>query len=460
MNRMKFILTLAFMVCMAGNACSQTSKDLFSINTMIKIKELINNDRDDEALSILDNMEKQGIDSAHDSIRVLFYEDKGVILFDNEKYNDCIPYFLKAISLYEKLNIKAQNYLDDFMGIGYSYGMMKDYDNAERYYRKALLKSATAKCNKNFQPSVYKNLGDLYMLKCDSALAEECYTMAAAGDKDAVDDNSFISMNYINWEAACWDKINKLVDEKKYEDAAKEYAVFIDELKKKKGVTYESYLVAVNSRAMLLSRYLHRTDEALPLYKELTDIADKLPGGNETICNAFCNLVLCYSKTNRQNELKEAIRDGLDYLKKANIENFPPFMIYRMAGNGAYWQKDYPNAIKYYEQYIRESKDNHESGTNFEDIANMLSVSYLLSNMPAKAKDLLMDVVKGSKRKLEKDNVSLLANIYHNLGRAYMMQGDKKEALKFLNRSSEIQQQIYGKTTERTLQYINECKSR
>ncbi len=451
----KILFILVFVVCMAGRTYSQ---NVFSIDYMIKVKELIDEDRNDEALSMLDKMEKQGIDTAHDSIRVLFYEDKGVILFYDDKYNDCIPYFQKAISLYEKLNMKAQNYLDDFMAIGYSYGMMKDYDNAERYYRKALLKSTTAECKKDFQPSVYKKLGDLYMLKGDSALAEECYTMVADGDKATVKDNEFISMNYINWEVACWDKINKLVDEKKYEDAVKEYAAFCDELKKKKGVTYESYLVAVNCRAMLLSRYLHRTDEALPLYKELTEIADKLPSGNETICNAFCNLVLCYSKTNRQNELKEAIRDGLEYLKKANIENFPPFIIYRMAGNGFYWQQDYSNAIKYYEKYIGMSKDKHEGGTNFEEIANMLSVSYIFSGMPEKAKAVLLDVLKSSERKLKKESPQTLATIYHNLGRAYMLENDKADALKFLNRSSDLQKQLYGKTGERTLQYINECK--
>ena len=451
----KILFILVFVVCMAGRTYSQ---NVFSIDYMIKVKELIDEDRNDEALSMLDKMEKQGIDTAHDSIRVLFYEDKGVILFYDDKYNDCIPFFQKAISLYEKLNIKAQNYLDDFMAIGFSYGMMKDYDNAERYYRKALLKSTTAECKKDFQPSVYKKLGDLYMLKGDSALAEECYTMVADGDKATVKDNEFISMNYINWEAARWDKINKLVDEKKYEDAVKEYAAFCDELKKKKGVMYESYLVAVNCRAMLLSRYLHRTDEALPLYKELTEIADKLPSGNETICNAFCNLVLCYSKTNRQNELKEAIRDGLEYLKKANIENFPPFIIYRMAGNGFYWQQDYSNAIKYYEKYIGMSKDKHEGGTNFEDIANMLSVSYIFSGMPEKAKAVLLDVLKGSERKLKKESPQTLATIYHNLGRAYMLENDKADALKFLNRSSDLQKQLYGKTGERTLQYINECK--
>ena len=451
----KILFILVFVVCMAGRTYSQ---NVFSIDYMIKVKELIDEDRNDEALSMLDKMEKQGIDTAHDSIRVLFYEDKGVILFYDDKYNDCIPYFQKAISLYEKLNMKAQNYLDDFMAIGYSYGMMKDYDNAERYYRKALLKSTTAECKKDFQPSVYKKLGDLYMLKGDSALAEECYTMVADGDKATVKDNEFISMNYINWEVACWDKINKLVDEKKYEDAVKEYAAFCDELKKKKGVTYESYLVAVNCRAMLLSRYLHRTDEALPLYKELTEIADKLPSGNEKICNAFCNLVLCYSKTNRQNGLKEAIRDGLEYLKKANIENFPPFIIYRMAGNGFYWQQDYSNAIKYYEKYIGMSKDKHEGGTNFEEIANMLSVSYIFSGMPEKAKAVLLDVLKGSERKLKKESPQTLATIYHNLGRAYMLENDKADALKFLNRSSDLQKQLYGKTGERTLQYINECK--
>ena len=137
----KILFILVFVVCMAGRTYSQ---NVFSIDYMIKVKELIDEDRNDEALSMLDKMEKQGIDTAHDSIRVLFYEDKGVILFYDDKDNDCIPYFQKAISLYEKLNMKAQNYLDDFMAIGYSYGMMKDYDNAERYYRKALLKSTTA----------------------------------------------------------------------------------------------------------------------------------------------------------------------------------------------------------------------------------------------------------------------------------------------------------------------------
>lgn len=454
----RILLTLAFMVCMTISAYPQSSKDLFSIDYMIKVKELIYNNRYDEAQSMINKMESAGIDSAKDSIRVLFYEDKGVILFYNEKYSDCIPYFQKAITLYEKLNIKAQNYLDDFMAIGFSYGMMKDYDNAERYYRKALLKSATAECNKKFQSSVYKKLGDLYMLKGDSALAEECYTMVADGDKAAVEDNEFISMSYINWESEYWDKINKLVDEKKYEDAVREYADFINGLKEKKGVTYKSYLVAVNCQATLLSRALKRIDAAIPLYEEVISIAGKLPAADENVCNAYCNLVLCYSQTEKQDELKKVVRDGLEYLKKAAIESYLPCSIYRMAGNGFYWQQDYPDAIKYYELYISNSKDKHESGTNFEEVANMLSVSYLLSGMPKKAKTLLLDVVKDSERKLKNESPQTLATIYHNLGRAYMLENDKTNALNFLDKSSGLQQQIYGKTGERTLQYINECK--
>lgn len=158
----RFLISIIILVCGVNCISAQTLLD-----SIVEVKNLINDDKDDEAESILNKIENQCMHSENDTLRVLFLESKGIILWDREEYKDCIPYFLSVIDLYDKLHLKYQNYLDAFVAIGYSYGRLHDYDNAERFYRKALLKSVAADFNKEFRPNVYKNLGNLYMEKGD-----------------------------------------------------------------------------------------------------------------------------------------------------------------------------------------------------------------------------------------------------------------------------------------------------
>lgn len=448
MNRIVLIIVL--LTCLASNTYSQSLLD-----KVIEAKNLIAEDHDDEAETMLGSIEKQCLDTGNDSILVLFYENKGVILLKGDKFKECIPYFHRVIDLYERLNIKAQNYLEAFVAIGYSYGRLMDYDNAEKYYRKALLKSVAAECNDDFRPNVYQNLGNLYMAKGDTILAKECYKRVESEDVEYFD---FMGANYLEWESEHWKRINKLVDEKKYEEAADEYIDFIKKIKEKRGNRDQAYILAVYCRGILLSRDLNRINEAIPLFKELVDMADSLPDMNKNICGAFCNLTLCYSRINDYKALEKLIPVGQEYLQTAGVEGFPPHMIYRFAGNGAYWQKNYSEAIKYYEKYI-DPKNVHEGGTCYEEIVIQLSVSYIFMGMPENAKEVLIELLKGSEAKLKASDQSLLATIYHNLGRAFMLTNDKAKALKYLSRSSEIQMQLYGQISDRTTQYINECKN-
>ena len=84
----------------------------------------------------------------------------------------------------------------------------------------------------------------------------------------------------------------------------------------------------------------------------------------------------------------------------------------------------------------------------------------LFTYLPEKAKSTLLNLLDESEGKLRKENSSLLANFYHNLGRAYMLENDKVKALKYLNKSSKIQKHTYGSVLDRTKQYINECQTR
>ena len=216
---MRLILLLFLFWGSMYNAYPQSIWD-----SLISVKNLIREDCDDEADSILNLIENKCVNNENDSIKVLFYESKGIILWGKMKYKECIPFFLKTIGLYESLNIKAQNYLDAFVAIGYSYGRLGDYDNAERYYRKALLKSVAATHNEEFRPSVYKNLGNLYLEKGDTLLAQECYKRSSVKDVESFD---FMNMNYIEWETAQWNQVSLLVNEKQYEEAANFYVNFI-----------------------------------------------------------------------------------------------------------------------------------------------------------------------------------------------------------------------------------------
>lgn len=60
--------------------CNIHSQSLW--DSVIKVKNLIDEDKDDEAETILDRIEKQCLNSDKDSIIVLFYESRGAILWD------------------------------------------------------------------------------------------------------------------------------------------------------------------------------------------------------------------------------------------------------------------------------------------------------------------------------------------------------------------------------------------
>ena len=54
----------------------------------------------------------------------------------------------------------------------------------------------------------------------------------------------------------------------------------------------------------------------------------------------------------------------------------------------------------------------------------------------------------------------ILATLYHNLGRAYMLKGDYSSALSALNKSKKLQLELEGEVMQRTADYIKECESK
>ena len=116
-------------------------------------------------------------------------------------------------------------------------------------------------------------------------------------------------------------------------------------------------------------------------------------------------------------------------------------------------------SIYYYELYF-ENVEKKEIGTNYEEIANQLAVSYLSSDKPQNAQMLLKKIVLSESEKLDKENRGLLAMIYHNLGRSEMLMNNIESAKKSLEKSKELQIKVFGQVTEKTQNFLDEIKSK
>ena len=446
-----------FLFFLTVSICSYAQEDI--IEKIICLRQLVTDVKTHDALVLIKEIENECSKSDNDTLKAVFLELKGQTLLNIEKYKECIPVCKEALSLFERSNLRQYEYLDAWFIIATAYHRLKDYKNAENYYRKGILRSVAAKVDKvgQYRSNLYLNLGNLYKEQGDTLLANECYKrVEKSPERELIDIDNW---NYVEWQNAIIDKITNLLDAKRYEEAANMWADFAKEVKNKKGKKDKWYLDAVYSRGILLCRYLDKIDEAIPLFQELIDLSANIEEPNENTCGAYCNLTLCYSMKGLYDLVDGTIAKAMPYIMKANNMNFEPYSIYRFAGNGAYWNQDYLHAIKYYESYIDPSHK-REHGSSYEEIVNMLGVSYILSGQPAKAQSLLNSFLKTDGSRLKKEDSPVLANVYHNLGRAYMLNGKTKEALAYLNKSKDLQLKLYGDVTERTQQYIKECNSK
>ena len=153
---MKYLLlSLLLAVSMVGYANDKANL----WDSVIKARNyLINNDyRNAEA--IVDSIERPCSECNNDSIRVVFLECKAqIVFFCTKDYSLCIPVFKEIIELYERLNIKSINYLEAYQAIAYCYEFLKNDEEAEKYYRKAIIKSVSIVHSPDFVKGWYKNL--------------------------------------------------------------------------------------------------------------------------------------------------------------------------------------------------------------------------------------------------------------------------------------------------------------
>ncbi len=432
--------------------CSTSKAENRIVERIQHVRELFNTSDYDSVILELDRIEPIRCELKNDTLDAVCFGLRGQSLSFKGDFRESIPYLKSAYEIFEKIRLRQFDYLDCLYGVAVAYHRLEDYDNAEMYYRKALVNSVTADVDKlnSYRANIYLNLGQLYKNKGQTSLAVECFTRSQFNDGEGV--NDIDELNYLTWENALWDRINEFESNNQYQEAVDAYSLMIDGIKERRGKG-ERYVSVLYSKALRLRAFLQKYDEAMPLFLEVIELKESLPFPNENVSGAYCNYLLCLAKGHDFKTIEQTLPAAIDYLSGASDSHYPIQTPYRFIGNGAYLNEDYIHAIPYYEKYL--SPDYvREEGDSYHEITNMLAVSYIQTNNVDKAQDLLFRYLNSAGR-TKKNNI--LADIYHSIGRTFMLQSNYSDARKYLQISRDLQISLYGDASDITQQYLNEC---
>lgn len=167
--------------------------------------------------------------------------------------------------------------------------------------------------------------------------------------------------------------------------------------------------------------------------------------------------------------LNSAYSNAQNYAEAIKYAEFAAPYIKEFDGDDVYakhltmWAIDCGNA----HQFQEAQKLFEEAKGLFSIVSDNTKVTYyseygfylIKTNEIPRATDVLKNGIKLCVESLGED-YAFLTTMYHNLGRAYMLQQDYDNALLYLNKSKDLQIKLNGKAMQRTLDYIKECESK
>jgi len=454
---LKIIFLIAFLLIKPVCIAQTLSLDELTA----KADKLIGEYKDKEALEILENINIDVYKNEDEAKLASFYFVKATAYDLNEDSNNSIESFEKARDHFEKAGITYDRYLQSLQSLGRLYYKLGDLSSSEKCYKKIIIYGTPSQLLKNdelndldFVSNAFYNLGNIYVDRDEYDMAEKCLPKVMQENNVSHRKAQNILYNYLFNKL--FSKTLELRKKEKYEEAIVIFDKLLSLVEWYSGRLDEKFLEVSFNKALVLGYNLQLYKEAIPILMYNTEIRNLIESPNRNICSSYCFLAMYLSVLKEYDKVQEVLTDGLDYLKEANLTDYPPHMLYRFAGNGSYSTNDYKTAISYYEKYI-DSNNPKEGATNYEEIVNMLSVAYILSGYSEKAQKLLKSFLKDNEDAMIVNNPTILANIYHNLGRSMMLVRSYKDALIYLNKSKDLQMKLYGEVTSRTSDYINEC---
>lgn len=569
MRRIYFLTVLYFCIFVCSFETNGSVIDILNV-----IKQLMEKEEYETAIVKLTDIEQICMSDTSTQVKKDFNINMGAALFFTEKYELAIPYLQSAL---QQMSYKPDdgdcNYLETLYGIASCYNNIKDYKNAESYYRKAIIINDIQPFACRIMTQIYTELIELYTKTNQSTLADLCSKQLGQYQQ---------GLRKLNGKYDDWLEIVEEVyaslpsfDLLKPEDKPKiieTYSSILDMINTNIGKNNDEYIKFCSLYATTMQYKYYDTITAKELNMELIRIGHVLKEHKPEIASAYEDYLRLVSGQNEVGLVNGILHEAIDYYNATPNKFRDEVNLYEIVGVGFCNVGNYNDGVPYFEKVINygdqlsitalvhlsnyyndrdpqnglsffyktEKNFNHSktialekkhivydqlmnlntrSGNyqealvygkklislndelhldentlayiltncavlcgrtndlenadkifaSIDSIYNNLSeeykiyyisnkgFTYLICGEYEKAIVFLKQSTEIAINHKDESN-SQLEIIYHNLGRAYMLQHNYKEALVWLQKSYNLQITNNGTVLENTKKYINECK--
>ena len=340
-------------------------------NIVKKAWALIDNGKHKEGYDLIRNISDEQANEFGDSCVMMLNYEKGTCLYRLKIYQDAIPFLKKALLYLEKMPHEDCNYLELIYGIGSCYNHLKDYVNAEMYFRRVIIRGNVQGFKCMITTQTLGELTEVY-----NKLGYEKLAIACA-DKINSKVNDLPTESWSNRAEGLLDLANSYEQQGKIDEEIDTYRKILEMIESHTGKTNEQYLTYCS-----ILRYrliLHsRIDEAIPVLEDMIDIGKSYKIYNEDVCSAYEDYLDIMAKRNKVGLVEEILPDAIKYIQHTKDYEWQNHNLYEVIGIGLFEAKEYDAAIGYLEK-----KWNGESANSIKAL-DCLGTYYFRSE-PAKA---------------------------------------------------------------------------
>ena len=310
-----------------------------------KAKQLIDEEEYEEAYKSLHEIDEQQIDIFGDSCSMMYNYEKGFCLYNLDKFEEAIPCLNKSLLRLENMPHEDCGYLELIYYIGSCYNHLKQYENAEKYFRRVIIRGNVQEFKCAIKATTYSELAELYSMMGKSELADICTSRIATEMtiENFKDIEERIDDLYDLYDA--YEKQGKLGDAI---NTLRKILSLIDEKKGKNNDDYLTYSFLLASLLRTRDGILKSNDEA-KVFKEMIEIGKNFKTYKEEVCIAYEEYLRYLASRGDIDSIDKILPSAIKYYTSANFKDKTQRNLYEIVGLGLCDAKLYEEGVRYLE---------------------------------------------------------------------------------------------------------------
>lgn len=309
-----------------------------------KAKVLLDDSKREEAYMILQSISESKINEMGDSCIMLYNYGIGASLYFMNKYEEAIPFLQKGLKYMEKFPHEDCNYLEILYGIGACYKKLGDYNKAEEYFRRTILKGTYFNLNCAIRNQTYSEMAEMYSLMDKPEFADICTSRIESEmrlnntkDLDAQLDG-------------LWDLYKAHENLGKTDECLNDLQKMRHLIEDNKGKNNKDYL----QYSLLLGSHLRytckRPQEAAVIHREMIEIGKQFKTNRNEVCSAYVDYLRYLAESNKVDSIEQILPSAIRYYNNTKDKRSGDENLYEIVGNGLCDARNYEEGIKYLEK--------------------------------------------------------------------------------------------------------------